>query len=152
VSRPAVFIGSSSEGRKFALAVQGALQADAEVTTWDQGIFTLGSTFIEGLMKALKRFDFAVLVLTPDDTVQSRSTESLSPRDNVIFERRIQAGEDALALAEAIRYVPGRPLRSATVIVFKKDAGSPCEVDPVVVRRALALAGAPRRSSAAAYD
>ena len=54
-----------------------------------------------------------------------------------------------LALAEAIRYVPGRPLRSATVVLFKKDAASPCEVDPVVIRRALALAGAPRHSAPA---
>jgi hypothetical protein len=53
-----------------------------------------------------------------------------------------------LALAEAIRYVPGRPLRTATVIIFRKEAKSPPEVDPVVVRRALALAGAPRHVTA----
>ena len=49
-----------------------------------------------------------------------------------------------LALAEAIRYVPGRPVRSATIVLFRKDQTSDCEVDPVVVRRALALAAAPR--------
>ncbi len=32
------------------------------------------------------QFDFAVLVLTPDDMVQSRGTSSLTPRDNVLFE------------------------------------------------------------------
>lgn len=84
--RPSVFLGSSSEGKKFAIALQAQLQSDAEVTTWDQGIFALGLTFIESLMNALARFDFAVLVLTPDDIVQSRSTASASPRDNVIFE------------------------------------------------------------------
>lgn len=46
----------------------------------------LGSTFIENLMKAVARFDFAILVLTPDDIVQSRSKELAGPRDNVIFE------------------------------------------------------------------
>lgn len=79
-SRPTVFIGSSSEGKKFAVAVQAALEADAEVTTWDQGFFTPGQTFIEGLIDGSSRFDFAVLLLTPDDVVQSRSAELLSPK------------------------------------------------------------------------
>ncbi len=93
MTRPAVFIGSSSEGKKFALAVQTALQADAEITTWDQGVFSLGQTFIEGLMEATSRFDFAILLLTPDDIVQSRSTELASPRDNVIFELGLFMGK-----------------------------------------------------------
>jgi Domain of unknown function (DUF6430) len=47
-----------------------------------------------------------------------------------------------LAVAEAVRYAPGgRPLRKVTIIVFKRDADSPPQVDPVVVRRALALVG-----------
>ncbi|MBV8820123.1 MAG: nucleotide-binding protein, partial [Acidobacteriaceae bacterium] len=91
--RPAVFIGSSSEGKKFALAVQTALQADAEITTWNQGTFALGQTFIEGLMEATSRSDFAILMLTPDDIVQSRSAEVASPRDNVIFELGLFMGK-----------------------------------------------------------
>lgn len=91
--RPSVFLGSSSEGKKFALALQAQLQSDAEVTAWDQGMFALGLTFIENLMNALARFDFAVLVLTPDDIVQSRSAESASPRDNVIFELGLFMGK-----------------------------------------------------------
>jgi Predicted nucleotide-binding protein containing TIR-like domain len=92
-NRPSVFLGSSSEGKEFALAVQARLQHDAEVTCWDEGIFTLGLTFIENLMKALPCFDFAVLVLTKDDLVVSRSNESASPRDNVIFELGLFMGE-----------------------------------------------------------
>lgn len=86
LTRPSVFVGSSSEGKKFAIAVQAALQPDAEVITWDQGVFAPGKTFIENLIAALSRFDFAILILTPDDLVQSRSTEAFGPRDNVIFE------------------------------------------------------------------
>jgi hypothetical protein len=49
-----------------------------------------------------------------------------------------------LALAEAARYAPGgRPLKSVTVVVFKRDEESTPEVDPIVVCRALVLAGAP---------
>jgi predicted nucleotide-binding protein len=79
-------VSPQPEGTRFAIAVQAALQPDAEVTTWDQGVFTPGQTFIENLMKALSSFDFAVLILTPDDLVRSRSIEISSPRDNVIFE------------------------------------------------------------------
>jgi hypothetical protein len=48
-----------------------------------------------------------------------------------------------LAVAEAARYGQGgQRLRGVTIIVFKPDAGTPAEVDRVVVRRALALIGA----------
>lgn len=56
------------------------------MTLWDEGLFGLGNTFIESLINALPRFDFAVLVLTPDDLVTSRDVESFGPRDNVLFE------------------------------------------------------------------
>ena len=47
-----------------------------------------------------------------------------------------------LAVAEAARYGRGgQRLRRVTIIVFKKDANSPAEVDRAVVRRALALIG-----------
>jgi predicted nucleotide-binding protein len=62
------------------------LTQDAEVTVWNEGFFGVGSTFIETLVNALPRFDFAVLVLTPDDLVNSRDVEMLSPRDNVLFD------------------------------------------------------------------
>lgn len=47
-----------------------------------------------------------------------------------------------LALAEAACYGQGgQRLRKATVIVFEKDAGTPAQVNRVVVKRALALIG-----------
>lgn len=84
--KPAVFVGSSSEGLEFARAVRGLLSQDAEVTLWNEEFFGLGSTFIETLMNALPRFDFAILVLTPDELVSSREVEAFGPRDNVLFE------------------------------------------------------------------
>ena len=86
MAKPSVFIGSSSEGLEFARAVRSLLTKEAEVTVWNEGFFGLGSTFIETLVNALPRFDFAVLVLTPDDLVNSRDVELLGPRDNVLFE------------------------------------------------------------------
>lgn len=86
MARPSMFVGSSSEGLEFARAVRALLAGDVEVTLWNEGFFQLGSTFIETLVNSLPRFDFAVLVLTPDDLVVSRSSEVLGPRDNVVFE------------------------------------------------------------------
>jgi CAP12/Pycsar effector protein, TIR domain len=86
MDKPSLFVGSSKEGVDFARAVRDALATDAEVTVWDEGFFVLSQTFIEGLITGLPRFDFAVLVLTPDDFVVSRAAESFGPRDNLLFE------------------------------------------------------------------
>jgi len=86
VHRPSLFIGSSSEGLEFARAARGLLNQDAEVTLWNEGFFHLGDTFIETLINGLPRFDFALLVVTPDDFVRTRDVEGLGPRDNVLFE------------------------------------------------------------------
>ena len=87
MTKPTVFIGSSTEGLEFARAVRALLSSDAETTLWNEGFFShLGSTFIETLINALGRFDFAILILTPDDLTTSRGIESMSPRDNVLFE------------------------------------------------------------------
>jgi hypothetical protein len=91
--KPAVFVGSSSEGLEFARATRALLTTDAEITLWNEDFFRLGKTFIETLVDALPRFDFAVLVLTPDDLVTSREIESLGPRDNVIFELGLFMGQ-----------------------------------------------------------
>jgi hypothetical protein len=86
MNKPALFIGSSSEGLDFARAVRGLLDEDAEVTLWKEGLFDLGSTFIDSLIQALPRFDFAALMLTGDDLLTSREATTLGPRDNVLFE------------------------------------------------------------------
>jgi hypothetical protein len=86
MAKPALFIGSSSEGLDFARAVRSLLAQDVEVTLWNEGFFAVGNTFIESLFNALPRFDFAAVVLTPDDLTTSRDLTSLSPRDNALFE------------------------------------------------------------------
>ena len=37
-------------------------------------------------MNALDQFDFAIMVLSPDDLLETRNESFVSPRDNVIFE------------------------------------------------------------------
>jgi hypothetical protein len=84
--KPSMFIGSSTEGLEFARAVRSQLTDVAEITVWSDGFFRPGSTFIDALLTQAPRFDFAVLLLTPDDLTSSRGEAALSPRDNVVFE------------------------------------------------------------------
>ena len=89
MAAPVVFIASSSEGLGVVTAVQELLQqrlgGTAEVRPWPS-TFQLTMAYIESLERLLDSSDFAVLVLTPDDRTASRKVESLSPRDNVVFE------------------------------------------------------------------
>lgn len=86
MTKPSLFVGSSSEGLPVARALQVELQDAAEVTLWNQGFFGLSQGTLESLVNALERFDFAVLVATPDDLVTRRDETALSPRDNVMLE------------------------------------------------------------------
>jgi len=92
---PRLFIGSSTEGRSVAEAVRESLTNDADVILWSDA-FDLGSSFIESLRKQTYGADFAVLIMTPDDIVESRGKESFSPRDNLVFELGLFSGRIGL--------------------------------------------------------
>lgn len=83
-----MFIGSSSEGLEIGKYLQIELQNTriCTVQRWDQGIFQASSYTMESLERVASRADFAVLVATPDDTVQTRGGHRAVARDNVIFE------------------------------------------------------------------
>ena len=84
--RASVFIGSSAEGLPVAEAIQVNLDYACEVTIWSQGIFGLSGGTLESLVDKLESFDFAILVLTPDDVEISRGESKQAPRDNVLLE------------------------------------------------------------------
>ena len=84
---PRIFIGSSSESRKAALAVKKALDRVAEAVVWTQGnVFEPGKFTLESLEEHSRRSDFAAMVFAPDDVIFSRGKRQAGPRDNVIFE------------------------------------------------------------------
>ncbi|MGB3686590.1 MAG: nucleotide-binding protein [Ornithinimicrobium sp.] len=87
-----LFIGSSSEGRHVARALQAELLPYGEVVLWDQGVFEPGGYTLDSLISMAHRCDFAVLVATPDDTRESRGQTASVPRDNVILEFGLFAG------------------------------------------------------------
>ena len=84
--RPRVFVGSSSEGHPLALAVQQNLAEHAECEVWDQNVFAPSELTLEGLERASRQHDFAVLVVTADDVVEVRGERSAAARDNILFE------------------------------------------------------------------
>lgn len=88
MSKPRVFIGSSSEGRQVARAIGSWLDRDkcAETKVWDEEVFDYNRGYLEELMMELDKYDFAIMVMTPDDIVESRDQSKAAPRDNVVFE------------------------------------------------------------------
>lgn len=92
--QPTVFIGSSKEGLEVARAIRNQLNEIAEVTIWNEsGVFQLGHGYLESLVDALQGFDFAILVLSADDSIESRGVTSFAPRDNVMFELGLFMGK-----------------------------------------------------------
>lgn len=84
--RPRVFIGCSVEGLPAAKLIQLNLSNSANADLWSQGVFGLSSGTLETLTNKATDYDFAILVLTPDDLLVKRDDVQLSARDNVLFE------------------------------------------------------------------
>ena len=84
--RAQVFVGSSSEGHRVALAVQENLSRCAEVTVWNQDFFKPSSFTLESLLEGLNQFDYGIFVFSPDDPVTIRGKHMRAVRDNVVLE------------------------------------------------------------------
>jgi hypothetical protein len=118
---PSVFIGSSSEGLRIAREVELQLVNDSIVHLWTNGIFVLGEGTLESLMNALDNFDFAIMVLSPDDLLETRGRNYASPRDNVLFE---------------LGLFMGRLGRRRTIILSEEDADLKLPSDLAGITRA----------------
>jgi predicted nucleotide-binding protein len=88
-----VFIGSSTEGKKVAEALKLQLKDVATSTIWSEGVFGIGKNYLESLTAALSNYEFAILVLTPDDEAWVRGSDVRLPRDNVLFELGLFTGQ-----------------------------------------------------------
>lgn len=81
-----MFIGSSSESRRLAGALQRNLEPYAEVTLWTQDVFPPTELGLESLINRLDQAQFAAFVLAGDDLAVIRGQQVNVPRDNVLFE------------------------------------------------------------------
>lgn len=91
-TKPTVFIGSSTEGLEIAQAIGEEIKSYADTVIWNENVFDYGRGYLEELMCELDKHDFAVLVMSPDDIVESRDNSSAAPRDNVLFEAGLFMG------------------------------------------------------------
>lgn len=97
MNKPTVFVSSSTDGLFVAREIARQLESAASTTVWSEGAFHPGKTVTESLTEAADRADFAVFVLTTDDTVGSRQSFAWPARPNVIFEIGFLAGRIGLS-------------------------------------------------------
>ena len=114
---PRVFIGSSTESKRAALAVKKSLEKIAEAVVWThKDVFEPGKFTLESLEEHAQRSDFAVMVFGPDDVIFSKGNRQAGPRDNVIFELGLFMG--ALERKRAFVIAPrGKKLKIPTDIL-----------------------------------
>ena len=65
---PIVFVGSSTEGKKYSRAVVRVLRERgiAAVPWWKPGVFAPGQSFLSSALKAVSECNAAVFIATPD--------------------------------------------------------------------------------------
>lgn len=97
------FIGSSSENLNVANAIKHSLEPDVECTVWTDSFFRLSKTAIESLSGGVDAFDMGIFVFGGDDSVISRGTTYIAPRDNVIFEYGLFCGRLGLQRSFVVR-------------------------------------------------
>ena len=91
MSKPRVFIGGASESDKIVEKLARRLSDAAEVWSW-RDVFKLSDYTLQALQRAANQVDFAVLVFGREDVTLSRKKRASSPRDNVVYEAGLFAG------------------------------------------------------------
>lgn len=95
--KPRVFIGSSSEAIRILNLVQDHLKDAVDTVIWtDKSVFVPNRGTLESLIKQTKLSDFAILIATKDDLINSRGRKKKGARDNVIFEYGLFLGATGL--------------------------------------------------------
>jgi hypothetical protein len=91
-ARPKVFIGSSSAGLETAREIQNQLFDAADLTVWNKEDW-LNKGTLERLMEILDIYNFAIMVLRPDDVIEIKGEKKTTTRDNVLLELGLFMGK-----------------------------------------------------------
>lgn len=83
--KPTIFIGSSLEGLNTARAIEQSLSGFSKCVLWPS-IFDLTKSSFDNLTSQIAFYDYAILIATADDIVESRGKSQDAMRDNVLFE------------------------------------------------------------------
>jgi predicted nucleotide-binding protein len=94
VYKPRVFIGSSTSALDIANSLKKGLvmRGCGDVEVWNKGVFGVNRGFLETLLNAREKFDYAVMVWSAADSVNSQAAVPHAPRDNVVFETGLFMG------------------------------------------------------------
>jgi hypothetical protein len=133
--KPRVFIGSSSAGLGIAYKIQEHLGTETDAVVWKDEQW-LNKFTLERLLEILPRYDYAVMVFRPDDTVEMKGKELKATRDNVVFELGLFMGKHG---------------RDKTFIIFQDDSNSRTPSDLLGINFALYADGQTSSLGAACY-
>lgn len=154
--KPSCFVGSSSESKKIAEAVQRVLREELDVTLWTQVGFNLSQPTLTTLLQEAWRYDYAIFVFAADDEIRLREQTMLSTRDNVVFELGLFMA--ALGPKRCFYLVPrtdhnfriASDLQGLTAVIYDPTShdgnldaalGTPCSKISNAVRSASGLSG-----------
>lgn len=85
-NRPSIFIASTSEALAVARSVKANFDQEADVDIWTENIFTINKNYLSVLLNRASFYDYAIILLTPDDAANIRGVDYNVPRDNLLFE------------------------------------------------------------------
>ncbi|MGP5069737.1 MULTISPECIES: TIR domain-containing protein [Psychrobacter] len=138
---PKLFIISTVEAIEVAKDIQLGLEhSDVEVKIWnDPSHFTPGQYTLETLGIAIKDYDFGLAIMSGDDIVISRGTESTATRDNVIFELGLFMGSlgrsrTLLAIPRNMETKLASDLQGLTSLNYKIDSSNVIDTTTLVTR------------------
>lgn len=126
--RPRVFVGSSEEGLRVAVEIERQLRGDADVDLWNNHqVFPPGSLTLAALESCANKYDFALIVMAPDDLTLSRGKAEAAPRDNLVFELGLFMGKigpkrTLIIQSDAPSMKLPSDLRGLVVCYYKSDA------------------------------
>lgn len=90
--KPKIFIGSTSEAIDYAEALTSLFSHDSvDIVTWNLHFEDGFDSTISQLID-IEKYDFGIMIFTPDDRTESRGKTYDAPRDNVIFELGLLIG------------------------------------------------------------
>jgi len=152
LSKPLIFIGSSSESEDLAIALQESLSADLLPIVWPQVGLTLSNQLLDELESKIKEVDFAAFILSPDDKLETRGEETAITRDNVLIEYGVARGILGRDHAFIVRpskdtlHIP-TDLGGITGAIYEMPpvAGSPDELKRAFLSAANAISATSRR-------
>lgn len=119
-----IFIGSSSEGQRYAQVIASAIRKEHPSLRlrcwWHKEVFKQGEVFIETLEREVKSASSGIFVFSPDDLTEVREELRWMPRDNILLEYGMFVG------------LKGRP---RVAIVQVGEAKLPSDLSGVTVAR-----------------